>query len=121
MSDSSRRDRYALVALALILSAVAVVAVLEIGLRHYAIADEVVASQFQLFGDTPAQWVMAVFAVLATAVSWRAVVLVGKTWEEAKRTADAAIEANSTARQIGQAQVRAYLSIREVATRYGGL
>lgn len=110
MSDSSRRDRYALVALALILSAVAVVAVFEIGLRHYAVADELVDSQFQLFGDTPAQWVMAVFAVLATAVSWRAVVLVRKTWEEARRTAEAADESNRTARQIGEAQTRAYVT-----------
>lgn len=59
--------------------------------------------------DTYAQWAMAGLAFGATIISVVGVVLIRRTFEETKRTADAAVEANKTAREMGEAQVRAYL------------
>ncbi|GGF36431.1 hypothetical protein GCM10011321_29230 [Youhaiella tibetensis] len=60
--------------------------------------------------DTYAQWAMTGFALVATIISVVGVVLLRRTFEETKRTADAAIKSEQTARDIGQAQTRAYLS-----------
>jgi hypothetical protein len=60
--------------------------------------------------DTYAQWIMAVLSVVATGASILAIILIRRTLHETKRTADAALNANNISREIGEAQVRAYLS-----------
>lgn len=139
MSDSSRQDRGALVALVLILSTVVFLAVLEATTRHYGGLEQrgplpngaqnpqraeppQGGPEFQLFGDTMAQWLMAIFSIVATGVSWRAVVLVRKTWEETKRTADAAVEANFAAQRTWlKLTVTAAESVRVWADSNGDL
>lgn len=61
-----------------------------------------------------AEWLNSIAAFASIAVSVWAVRLVDETLRETRRTADAAVAANSTAREIGEAQARAYLSIKEI-------
>lgn len=67
------------------------------------------ARDFDPWEEGYAQWLMAFFAIVATGVSIVGVIWIRRTLEETHRTADAAVEANKTAREMGEAQVRAYL------------
>lgn len=137
MSGIHRDDRPALVALGLILFAIVLVALIDINSRQPS-GDEITpnnagqvqqqpksdvteteasASEFDFWRDSFPQYLMAGFAVVATGVSWRALFLLRKTFEETKRTADAANNANKTARQMGEAQVRAYVSVSNLEGR----
>lgn len=60
--------------------------------------------------DTAAQWLMALLGFSATVVSLLALIWLKATWAETKRSADAAERAADIAREIGQAQVRAYIT-----------
>lgn len=62
-------------------------------------------------GDTYPQWIMAIFTVTAAGISFWAIGLLRDTLSETRRTANAALDANNTAREIGEAQVRAYVGI----------
>jgi hypothetical protein len=132
MSERDRGDRGALVALGLLLFVVLAGWLFEIGGRHqscYQVATpanysenqqyngqaeytEVCSTDYQVFGDTIAQWLMALFAIAATLVSWRAVILVRETYKETKRTADAAAAANDINRDMLYASNRPYLELR---------
>lgn len=64
--------------------------------------------------DTYAQWAMTGVAIVATGISILGVVLIRRTFEETKRTADAAVSANNLNRQIHYATIRPYLEIEQV-------
>nr|WP_298094798.1 hypothetical protein [uncultured Shinella sp.] len=64
--------------------------------------------------DSLAQWSMAVFAVIATGISFLAVVYVKDSLTLNREAVDAALAANSTTKEIGVAQARAYISITGV-------
>lgn len=61
--------------------------------------------------DTAAQWLMVLLGISATVVSLLALIWLKATWAETKRSADAAERAADIAREIGQAQVRAYVTV----------
>lgn len=65
-------------------------------------------------GETYAQWMMALAAVAALAVSVWAVVLLKSTLHATRAALTKADDANRIAREIGQAQVRAYLSSPQI-------
>ncbi|MCW2308155.1 hypothetical protein [Rhodobium gokarnense] len=66
--------------------------------------------EFRPWQDSYAQWTMAVFGILATAVSALAVWLVNNTLAETRKATRAAEEAVAATREMGEAQVRAYLT-----------
>lgn len=136
MSKRDRGDRGALVALGMALAALVLVALIgwlrdpadsQIGQpttsqitedqKTYVSESVARADQFNLWRDSAAQWIMALFSVAATGVSIWAVRLLRDTLSETRRAAnaansasDAAQEANSVQREIGQKQVKAYLT-----------
>jgi len=59
--------------------------------------------------DTYAAWIAAASALFATATGLVALVWIRQTLIETRRTADAAVQANANSREIGQAEVRAYV------------
>lgn len=61
--------------------------------------------------DTYAQWIMAVLSFAATGVSLWAVILVRNSLELNRRATKAAEDAVAETRRIGEAQVRAHVSI----------
>lgn len=61
--------------------------------------------------DTLAQWVMAVFAAIATGVSIWAVALLRVTLAETRNAVKSADDAVAVTREIGQKQVRAYVVV----------
>lgn len=65
---------------------------------------------FPLLEDGAAQWVMAFFALVGVLVSAWAVLLVSRSLDATHLALGEAKAANSIAREIGEAQVRAYLS-----------
>lgn len=65
---------------------------------------------FRPWRDTYAQWLMAILSIAATGVSIWAVGLVRHTLAETQKATKAANETNAVTREIGEAQVRAYLS-----------
>ncbi|MFP9137911.1 hypothetical protein ACLI1C_12100 [Devosia sp. XGJD_8] len=118
------QDRGALVALGMILGAV--VLVTAIGLLQRLVVELSIPTQavdlaargpkegywWPEFSvrDTYAQWAMTAVALVALGISVVGVVLVRFTFIETRRTAEAAISSNETARRLGEAQVRAYVS-----------
>lgn len=68
------------------------------------------ADDFDFWRDPFPQWVMAIFTIVATGISLYAIRLVRATWHATEATAQAAIEANRTAKEIGEKQVKAYLT-----------
>ncbi len=60
--------------------------------------------------DTLAQWTMAVFSIAATAVSLWAVTLLRETLRATREAVRSADDAVRVARELGQAQIRAYIS-----------
>jgi len=127
MSDSHRRDRGALVALGLALTAIVLVASLNQPIKQSATSPQsayveqsqnddvsrIVAAirEFNPWDDSYAQWLMAIFGVAATLISYKAVVLVRDTLDLNRRATVAAENAVKETRRIGEAQVRAYLSV----------
>jgi hypothetical protein len=78
------------------------------------------------WGDTKAQWVKALTGLLALALNILAVVLLYRTLmltratlQEAEKATLAAIETVAVTRSVGEAQVRAYLSIVESNAVFG--
>ena len=119
MSDSKRRDRGALIALGLSLAAIVIVVWLsqpasELAARPYlGGADYPLEHHGPAEGrwwpelaarDTYAQWIMALLSVVATGISIWAVKLVRDTLVVTR-------DAVADTRQIGEAQVRAYLTV----------
>ena len=127
MSDSHRRDRGALVALALSLVAVVLVCLIANQPAYQVVGkQDTPATDYpqDQYGpseghwwpefaarDTYAQWAMVALTFAATAISIWAVRLVNDTLAETRRAVRAAEDANRVSREIGQAQVRAYLNI----------
>lgn len=70
-----------------------------------------------ILGDGWAQWVMAVTSGLGLIVSGWAVWLVKGTLDETRRAVRAAEQANQVSREIGEAQVRAYVDIVKVRVK----
>lgn len=66
--------------------------------------------RFIVLEDTPAQWLMAVFSIVATVASIYAVLLLRDTLTETRAAVRAADDAVAETRRIGEAQVRAYLA-----------
>lgn len=78
-------------------------------------------------GDTIAQWIMSIAGIAATGVSIAALILIAKTLDATREAAEytgkavkvaedanaAARDAVGVTREIGQAQIRAYMSIPE--------
>jgi len=67
--------------------------------------------------DTYAQWIMAAFSVVATLASIFAVVLLNDTLAATRDAVRAADDAVKVTRDLGQAQVRAYIDINDVSYR----
>lgn len=127
MSGSNRRDRGALIALGLALLTIVVITWLNRPIQELRASPQganveqrqeddvsrLVAAirDFDPWADTYAQWLMAVFGVAATLISYRAIVLVDATLKANTEAVSAAREANKIAQEIGEAQVRAYLQI----------
>lgn len=125
MSSSNKRDRGTLAALGMALVAIVLVSWFSQPINGS--IDEynedaappwqsedipevaAIGGDIKIFGDTYPQWIMAIFSVFSTGVSFLAVVWVKRTLVETRR--------------IGQAQVRAYLSIikAECRTENGGV
>ena len=135
-----RGDRGALTALGMTLAAVVIVSFVATGSRnpsdgqvgqpnatnvdqrHGTNVTNLVsgADDFRPWRDTYAQWLMALLSFAATGVSLWAVHLVRSTLQETRNTANAARESNVVAREVGEAQVRAYLTVTRIAVGYGG-
>lgn len=133
MSDGNRHHRYALVALLAALTAIVLAAWISSrsgdpadrqvgqppppGIQQYQNEDvtRIVAAirDFDPWEDTFAQWIMAVFAIAATGVSIWAVRLLRDTLQATQEAVRAADDAVVVTREIGQAQVRAYLTIEK--------
>lgn len=69
---------------------------------------------FEFWEDTFPQWAMALFSIVATGISWLAVVYLRETLRETRKAVKAADDAVDVTREIGQAQVRAYLNCPSV-------
>ncbi|MDE0921354.1 MAG: hypothetical protein OSA96_00045 [Aurantimonas coralicida] len=67
-----------------------------------------------LWGDGIAQWVMAISGVLALLLSAWAVWLLARTLEATRSAVKAADDAVTVTRDIGQAQVRAYIAVGDL-------
>lgn len=122
-----RDDKPALVALALMLAAILALAAIEVGFRNAptdppAQSSSAGVDQQQddyrpprgsedghFFGDSWAQWLMAIFTVAATGISAMAVKLVNDTLKTSREATLAAFEAVSVTRDIGERQVRPYI------------
>jgi hypothetical protein len=65
--------------------------------------------EYNPWQDPWSQWTMAVFSVVATGASLVGIWLLRRTFEETRRTARAAIKANSIAQTSAQRQLRAYI------------
>jgi len=61
--------------------------------------------------DTYAQWAMSIFALIATVTGIVGIVWIRQTLDATRDTANAAIDGNRTAREIGEAQSRAYIAV----------
>ncbi|MEI2387688.1 hypothetical protein [Breoghania sp. JC706] len=69
--------------------------------------------------DSLAQWVMAILGIFATLISYIALIWLKRTWELSKSSAEAAWRAVSVAREMGEAQVRCYPTIKDVRLGFG--
>ena len=125
MSDGNRRDRYAIIALVFALAAIVLVVWFsqppneqatqtysqsaDYPKEHHGPAEgrwwpEISAR------DTYAQWFMAIMALVATGVSIWAIRILRDTLDQTRLAVKSADDAVVVTREIGQAQVRAYLS-----------
>lgn len=124
MSGSYRRDRGALVALGMALLAIVLASWFSQPpnsanaqqKQPYASANQDSADRSETImwpefspSDTYAQWIMAILSLIATGISAWAVVLIRDTLVETRRAVSSADDAVEVTRQIGEAQVRAYL------------
>ena len=133
MSSGNRDDRPALIALALLLVAVLLAALIALGneyvAQHYAAnysapdyeggngdvrAVLSALREFDPLEDSLAQWSMAFLAAVATILSIVGVVLLRRTFEETKRTADAARKANKLARKAFTADQRPWIKLSKI-------
>ena len=134
MSDRNRRDRGALVALAVALLAIVLVVWIGQPTQDTTAApksgnvekpdqhdiDRLISAirEFDPWDDTYAQWLMALFGVAATVISYRAVTIVRDTLVESRKATQAAQDAIAVTREIGEAQLRAYLVPEECVLEY---
>lgn len=128
MPQTDREDRLSLIALALVFTVLVIVSGLGLMSRvqagHLPTQGAITAlydpaqmgpseghwlPEFSA-RDTYAQWAMTAMAFVALIVSVAGVVLVRMTFVETRTTAQAAVASNETARRLGEAQVRAYVS-----------
>lgn len=128
MSDGNRGDRGALIALGMALAAIVVVSLFagsgdpsnqaakDVSEQYSGAKDAqsqaVQTVHWGLFTvrDTLAQWVAALASIGSVAVSVWAVKLVHETLKETRSSVKAAAEANKIARNLGEVQIRPYLS-----------
>lgn len=69
------------------------------------------AQRHHILGDSWAQWLMMGFTGAATIISGVAVYIVNETLKTSRSATNAAVAANRTTRQMGIAQVRAYVGL----------
>lgn len=132
MSSRNRSDRGALVALAMALAAIVLVVYFQQPPKQFDATEysaqiekydnsEVTqlvsnASEFEFFGDTPTQWVMAVFSIAATIISYYAVRLLKSTLDATRDAVKSADDAVDVTKKIGRIQTRAYISVAKIFT-----
>ncbi|WDR00767.1 hypothetical protein PSC71_08465 [Devosia sp. J2-20] len=139
MSSSYRDDRPALIILGFLVGAIILVSLIGLYARHeanyqvgcYTSSDvneqgveqrsTICPDDFLYFGDGLAQWIMSLFAIVATGASLYGIRLLRDTFKETERTATAAIESNEIARDTAERQLRAYISVREVRVAVFGV
>ncbi len=125
MSKGNRRDRYTLIALLGALASIVLTSWFSQPDSYEGDNDTKVNAasgqgasinsplhprdSFDPWSDTYAQWGMMVLSAVAAFISWKAVVYVRETLEETRRAVSAAEASVSVARQIGNAQLRAYI------------
>lgn len=130
MPGSNQRDRGALVALVAALVAIVLVAFFNQPIEHSTAgqqgknveqpqSDDVSRlvsdiREFDPWNDTYAQWLMALFGVAATIISWRAVVYVRDTLRATNKAVKAAEDAVAETRAIGRDQSRAYVHMKSI-------
>jgi hypothetical protein len=133
MLPRNKSDRGALVALAIALIAVALIVWLgqpsnekkstqNASQIEQSNGDDVTepvtaVREFNPWEESYAQWLMTLFSFLATGISICALFWLKRTWDQARRSADAAWKAVDETQRIGEAQVRAYLSVSDVFVR----
>lgn len=126
MSSSDRGGQSALVVLALLVASIILVAFLGLYARHEAnyqvgcynqkgLAQHstVCPDDFLYFGDGLAQWVMSVFAVVATAVSIAGLIWIRQTLIATQITAKAAVDAAEMARAAVGSE-RAWMTVSSI-------
>lgn len=69
--------------------------------------------------DTLAQWIMAVFAIVATGTSIWAVLLLRNTLVATRDAVRSADDAVTVTRELGEAQTRAYVHVESAELRWG--
>lgn len=135
MDKRNQRDRGALVALALALVAILLLALMETT-NQPPYEDKIQFSatnaeqdsdfsrpvpdsrEFDPWAETYAQWLMTIFSVFATFISIWAVYLLKETLLSTREAVKAADDAVIVAREIGQSQVRAYVSVANMKTTF---
>ena len=133
MFGSDRGDRPALIVLGLLVAALLVVSFVGLYARHeanYQVGcyaptevnesgqkqyEPVCPEDYLLFGDGAAQWVMALFAMVATGASLVGIVLLRRTFEETRNTALEAASANKLARESLAADQRPWLKLSNIS------
>lgn len=123
-----RDDKSALLALALLLLAIVILAFLDFADRSGCHQGTHQSSQgvsqqneengppwepssecYQMFGDSAAQWLMALFTIIATGISLYAVIIVNRTLRTSQKATEAAVEAVTVTRKMGERQLRPYI------------
>ena len=139
MSGGYRDDRPALVVLALLVGSIVLISILGLWSRQtldQPIGEPEAAATEGYQGqrgpsegywwpefstrDTYAQWAMSVLALVATATGILGVIWIRQTLQATRETARAAVDATTAAREIGEAQVRAYLGVSKISASIEG-
>lgn len=130
-SEMHRDDRPALIAFALMLLAIVAVAAIEVGFRHAATDPPAQQRTSQIenghqqnneesshfLGAPVTEWMMVILTGAATAISIVAVRLLNETLKTSRTATQAAIDAVTITRAIGEGQTRPYLVFEQATFR----
>lgn len=119
MCCPSRGEKIALIVLALAL--VSVIAVVWAVNYQTSVSEDQQTAYLGILTlvDTVPQWLMAIFSIVATILSAWAVVLLKETLHATREAVRAADDTVAEQRRIGEAQTRAYISVKDVDLTVG--
>lgn len=75
---------------------------------------------YKTFLDHTPDWFVAIFTALLTFVTYRLVLSTNRLWDAGERQMGLMAHNTSQQREIGQAQVRSYVSVKSAAIYFGG-